>query len=179
VSDATIVIDVQNGFTRFGNLASPRCLAAVPRIAGHVQKAIARGDFLIFTADWHGPDDLEFKMFPEHCVEGSEEAEIVDELKPYLSNASLVRKRRFSAFFGSELDRIIADIAPGLVSVVGVCTDICVLHTVADLRNRDVDVRVIREAVETFDGPGHPADEVNTWALGHMRAVLGAEIVDA
>jgi len=176
VSGALIVIDAQNGFTKFGNLASSRCLAALPRITAHVQDALARGDYLIFTADWHRPDDLEFKMFPEHCVEGSEEAEIVDELKPYVPSASLVRKRRYSAFYDSELDRILADIAPDTVTVVGFCTDICVLHTTSDLRDRDLAVRVPADAVETFDGPGHPADEANRWALSHMRDVLGAEI---
>jgi nicotinamidase/pyrazinamidase len=176
VTDALIVIDVQNGFTKFGNLSSPRCLAAIPRIADEVERAADRGDFLIFTADWHRPDDLEFKMFPEHCVEGSDEAEIVDELKPYLAAASLVRKRRYSAFFDSELDRIIADIAPDAVTVAGFCTDICVLHTTSDLRDRDIAVRIIADAVETFDGPGHPAEDSNRWALSHMRDVLGAEI---
>ena len=176
MSDALLVIDVQNGFTKFGNLASPRCLAVVPRIVSEVQRAADRGDFLLFTADWHRPDDLEFKMFPEHCVEGSDEAEIVDELKPFLAAASMIRKRRYSAFYGSELDRIIADIAPETVTIVGFCTDICVLHTTSDVRDRDIAVRIVSDAVETFDAPGHPAGDVNRWALSHMRDVLGAEI---
>ncbi|GAC1480176.1 MAG: hypothetical protein PVSMB9_04620 [Candidatus Dormibacteria bacterium] len=58
--------------------------------------------------------------------------------------------------------------------MVGVCTDICVLHTVADLRNRDYAVVVPADAVETFDGPGHPGDEVQRFALAHMSQVLGA-----
>ena len=35
---------------------------------------------IIFTADTHAPDDLEFKMFPPHCVRGTSDVEIIPEL---------------------------------------------------------------------------------------------------
>ena len=66
---------------------------------------------------------------------------------------------------------------PQRVTVIGVETDICVLHTIADLRNRDYRVVVPARAVETFDGPGHPGDQVQQWALSHLKGVLGATIV--
>ena len=65
------------------------------------------------------------------------------------------------------------------MTVIGVCTDICVLHTVADLRNRDYRVVVPASAVATFDAPGHPGDEVQKWALAHLKAVLGARVLPA
>lgn len=172
---ALIVVDVQNGFTKFGNLASPRCLQVVGRIARIVAAERERAA-LIFTADTHAPDDAEFQIFPPHCIAGTPEAEIVDELLPFAEGATILRKTRYSAFFGTDLDRILTERAPEEVAVVGVCTDICVLHTVAGLRNRDYRVRVISEGVETFDAPGHPAVQVNRWALEHMRAILGAEV---
>jgi len=87
-----------------------------------------------------------------------------------------VPKRRYSGFFGTDLERLLAELAPDVVEVVGVCTDICVLHTVADLRNRDYRVVVRRELVETYEAPGHQADEINRFALAHMRDVLGATV---
>jgi nicotinamidase-related amidase len=60
--------------------------------------------------------------------------------------------------------------------VVGVCAGICVLHTVADLRNRDYAVTVRGELVETYDAPGHPGDEVKSWSLAHLCDILGARI---
>lgn len=173
---ALIVVDVQNGFTRQGALASPRCLDAIDRIRKIVEEERAAGAHLIFTADTHTPDDPEFEMFPPHCIEGTEENEIVDELRPFLEGATLIRKRRYSAFHGTPLDRTLASLRPELVTVVGVCTDICVLHTVADLRNRDYPVVVRRDGVETFDSPDHPADEVNRFALDHMAGILGARV---
>lgn len=178
--NVTIVVDVLNGFTKEGNLASPLCLAAIPRIQQVLDDRVRAGDDLIFLADTHDPDDLEFQIFPVHCVRGTHESEVVDELQPYLkAGARLIRKRRYSGFFETDLEAVLRQLRPSLVTVVGVCTDICVLHTVADLRNRDYRVVVPADAVATFDGPGHAADEVQRWALEHMRGILGAQIQPA
>lgn len=179
MANATIVVDVLNGFTREGNLASPRGVAAIPRIEQVIRDRVRAGDQLIFLADTHDPGDLEFRIFPVHCVRGSHEAEVVDELQPYLKGAHLVRKRRYSGFFETNLDAILRELHPELVTVVGLDTDICVLHTVADLRNRDFAVVVPADAVATFDAPGHPGDEVQRWALAHMQGILGARVQPA
>jgi len=55
--------------------------------------------------------------------------------------------------------------------VAGVCTDICVLHTVADARNRDYPVEVVEAAVASFDPEAHQ------FALEHMKMILGARVV--
>jgi len=177
--NVTIVVDVLNGFCREGNLASPRCAAAIPRIREIVEERQQAGDQLIFLADTHDPDDKEFEIFPVHCVRGTNEAEVVDELRPFLRSAVLIRKRRYSGFFETDLERVLRQASPEEVTVVGVCTDICVMHTVADLRNRDYRVTVPATGVETFDAPGHPGDEVQRFALAHLRGVLGARVVEA
>jgi len=112
-----------------------------------------------------------------HCVRGTIESEVVPELQPLLHDATLIRKRRYSGFFETDLEERLKAAQPEQVTVVGVCTDICVLHTVADLRNRDYRVVVPAAAVETFDGPGHPGDEVQHWALAHLKSVLGARVL--
>jgi nicotinamidase/pyrazinamidase len=173
---AIIVVDVLNGFCKAGNLASERLGGVVPRIRAHLQRELAQGAKAIFLVDTHRPDDPEFQMFPPHCIEGSGEAEIVDELREFAEPTLVVRKNRYSGFFGTDLEGILADLAPDEVEVVGVCTDICVLHTVADLRNRDYAVTVRRDLVETFDAPGHAGDGIDRFALAHMRDILGARV---
>ena len=84
MASALIVVDVQNGFLREGNLASDRCLAVLPAIREEVERALAADERVFFTADTHETDDAEFEIFPEHCVRGSHEAELVDELAGYL-----------------------------------------------------------------------------------------------
>jgi nicotinamidase/pyrazinamidase len=175
--NVTIVVDVLNGFCKFGNLASPRCDAAIPRIREVIEERRRAGDHLIFLADTHDPNDREFEVFPVHCVRGTAESEVVPELQPLLHEGTLIRKRRYSGLFETDLEARLLAAQPEQVTVVGVCTDICVLHTVADLRNRDYRVVVPASAVETFDGPGHPGDEVQRWALAHLKGVLGAHVL--
>ncbi len=176
--NAVLVVDMLNGFCKAGNLASPLCDAAIPRVARILEERVAAGDHLVFLADNHAPDDREFEIFPPHCIRGTAEAEVVPELQRFLRlpQSTLVPKTRYSGFYGTDLDQRLNALAPQEVRVVGVCTDICVLHTVADLRNRDVRVIVPADGVETFDAPGHAAAEVNRFALDHMAQVLGAKV---
>lgn len=173
-----VVTDVQEGFTRTGNLASPECTAAIPRVVDIVTEALDAGTPVIFTKDSHVQNDREFEVFPRHCVVGTDEHELVAELRPLEPRAAaVIEKRRYSAFFDTEAERILQELAPDEVHILGFCTDICVLHTASDLRNRDYPVVVRKDGCETFDAPGHDHDEVNRWALAHMEKVLGARVV--
>ena len=172
-----LVIDVLNGFCKQGNLASPRLARVIAPISRLLEHELAAGARVIFIADTHDSDDPEFEMFPPHCVKGTGEEEVVDELKPYAAGAMLIRKNRYSAFHGTGLEKALEEIDPEEVVLVGVCTDICVMHTAADLRNRQYRVTVPLGCVETYDAPGHDGDETNRFAVGHMRDVLGVGIV--
>jgi nicotinamidase-related amidase len=171
-----VVVDMTNAFCRVGNLASERLDSITSRVVAYLEREEARGTTLVFLIDTHTPDDPEFQMFPPHAIRGSGEDEVVPELATLARRGIEVRKSRYSGFYGTELDDILSDLRPDVVEVVGVCTDICVMHTVADLRNRDYPVVVRRDLVETYDAPGHDGDEVNGFALAHMRDVLGARI---
>ena len=173
-----VVTDVQEGFTRKGNLASPECTAAIPRVVAIVKDAQDAGTPVIFTKDSHVENDLEFRMFPPHCIVGTDEHDLVEELREYEPDAAaVIQKRRYSAFFDTELEKVLEQLEPDEVRIIGFCTDICVLHTTSDLRNRDYPVTVIKEGCETFNAPGHDNQEVNRWALAHIESILGARVV--
>lgn len=178
MAELLVVVDMQNGFLREGNLASDRCLAVLPAVRREVDHALATGRRVLFTADTHEVGDAEFAVFPEHCIRGTREADLVDELVPLLErdDVLLVRKRRYSALFETEFEGHLHRFNIDSVRICGVCTDICVLHTTADLRNRDLPVTVAAQATATFDGPGHPGDAVQEFALRHLNRVLGAKI---
>jgi nicotinamidase/pyrazinamidase len=173
-----MVIDTQEGFTRQGNLASATCTAAIPRIRAIVEEEGLARTPVIFTKDSHREGDPEFRMFPPHCIVGTPEHELVEELRDFEPDAAaVVQKTRYSAFHETELDQVLADLNPDQVHVIGLCTDICVLHTTADLRNRDFAVVVHKDGVETFDAPGHGNEDANRWALSHLEGILGAQVV--
>jgi nicotinamidase/pyrazinamidase len=173
---AIIVIDMLVGFCRRGNLYSPRYDSIVPRLRDHLVAAEAGDVPVIFLVDTHTPDDPEFATFPPHCVEGSGEDEVIPELAGFARRGTVVRKHTFSGFRGTQLDAVLERLAPEVIEVAGVCTDICVLHTVYDLKVRGYDVLVHEGLVETFDAPGHDAEEFNRFALAHVRDVLGARV---
>jgi nicotinamidase/pyrazinamidase len=172
-----LVTDVQEGFTRLGNLASPHMTVAIPRVVRILEDEAAKETPVIFTKDSHREGDPEFEVFPPHCIVGTAEHDLVEELRPFEAGAAaVIEKRRYSAFFETDLEKVLEELDPREIHICGFCTDICVLHTTADLRNRDYRVVVRRDGVETFDGPGHPNDETNRWALAHIESVLGARV---
>jgi len=172
-----LVVDMLRGFHDMGNLANPRMAKIIPDVENLLNNALAYGDYAIFLKDFHKSDDKEFKMFPPHCIRGTMETELVDELKKFERYGLVINKTRYSGFYDTNLANVLNIYKPETVIVVGVCTDICVLHTVADLRNRDYSVIVPTDCVETFDIPGHPAEESAKWALNHMTKILGAVTV--
>lgn len=172
MANVVIVIDMQNGFMRAdGTLyCGDQAREIIPRVAARARGEQDAGAALFFTQDSHVENDKEFEMFPPHCIEGSEEEQIIDELAPLAQEAQIVKKRRYSAFFETDLADTLAALQPDKVVVMGDCTDICVLHTVSDLRNRDYRVEVPADCVASFDPQQHE------WALGHMEKILGAQI---
>ena len=106
---------------------------------------------------------------PFTASEGPKKLKSSPELRAY--DGSILRKRRYSAFFETDLEQRLADLKPDKVIVCGVCTDICVMHTASDARNRDYAVEVPTDCVASFDPDAH------AYALSHMEKILGAKLV--
>jgi nicotinamidase/pyrazinamidase len=170
MGDVVLVIDMQRGFLEEGNplYCGDDARKIIPQVKKLLDRETARGSAVFFTADAHAPDDKEFEMWPPHCVKGSEEAEIIPELTPYPGKR--IDSARYSAFYGTDLAEQLAALRPDRIHVCGVCTDICVLHTVADARCRDYDVVVYTDCVATFD------EEMHRFGLKHIDEILGAKL---
>jgi nicotinamidase-related amidase len=78
---ALVIIDMTNGFTREGLLASPRVGALIPGITSLAEACLRKHIPVIAPSDTHTPEAEEFSAYPAHCVAGSEESDLVDELK--------------------------------------------------------------------------------------------------
>ncbi len=171
MANAVIVIDLLKGFMEEGYplYCGEQARLIIPRISKLLERELEKGSKVFFLCDRHAPDDLEFKMFPPHCVTGTEEAEIIPELSSY--PGEVIPKNRFSCFFNTTLADRLKELGPEKLIVCGVCTDICVMHTVADARDRDYEVEVPTDCVASFNDDGH------RFALDHMDKVLGAKLV--
>ncbi|MBU4532935.1 MAG: isochorismatase family cysteine hydrolase [Eubacteriales bacterium] len=145
----------------------------IPFVRDKVREFEHADEPIIYINDAHAEDDLEFARFPRHCVAGSEGAGLIPDVQPGNSRRDRVytiEKRRYSGFFETNLGEILETLAPDEIHVVGVCTNICVLYTVEELRNRDLATVVYRQGMASFD------EEAHTWALQQMTDVLGARI---
>ncbi|MFP3297336.1 MAG: isochorismatase family cysteine hydrolase [Vulcanisaeta sp.] len=127
---AVVVVDMQNDFVKpNGKLYVPTAQATVPAIRKLLEKARDANVPIIYTQDWHFKNDPEFRIWGEHCVMNTWGAEIIDELKP-MSDDILIRKRRYDAFFGTDLDYVLRHVVhANTLVIVGTVANICVLHT--------------------------------------------------
>jgi nicotinamidase-related amidase len=144
------------------------------RIIPVIQKEIARArgasEPVVYLTDNHLPGDAEFQMFPPHAIVGTKGAQIVPELAPVTDDV-VIPKRRFSGFFGTDLDITLRERGVDTVRLVGDCTNICVLYTAADARNLGYAVEVPENAVTSFD------EEAHRDALRELERTLGAKII--
>ena len=165
-----LVIDMLRGFLEEGHplYCGDKARRIIPNVQALLEQEVTQGSRVFFVCDHHTPDDPEFNMFPPHCIEGTPEAEVIPELVKY--RGEVIPKRRFSAFFETPLEMKLSELKPEKLIICGVCTDICVLHTVADGRNRDYQVEVPVDCVASFDERAHH------FALEHMEKVLGAKL---
>ena len=171
MANAVLVIDMLRGFLEEGYplYIGEECRRIIPHIQELLEKEIKNGSPVIYICDNHAPDDLEFRMFPPHCIEGTLETEIIPELSGY--NGEIIPKRRYSGFFDTLLGDRLKELRPDKLVICGVLTNICVLHTAADARNRDYEVEVPVDCVSSPDADAH------RFALEHMENVLGVTLI--
>ena len=171
MANAVLVVDMVRGFLEEGYplYCGARARGIIPNVQRLLEQELAQGSTVFFLCDHHTPDDPEFKMFPPHCIEGTPEAEVIPELAQY--QGEVIPKRRFSAFFDTPLGEKLSQFKPERLIICGVCTDICVLHTVADARSSDYQVEVPVNCVASFDEKAH------LFALEHIEKILGAKLV--
>ncbi len=170
MANAVLVIDMLKGFLEEGCplYCGAKARNIIPNVKKLLKEETKKGSKIFFICDSHLPDDAEFKMFPPHCIKGTSESEIIPGLVEF--PGEIVLKTRYSAFYGTSLAGKLAKLKPDKLIVCGVCSDICVLHTVTDARNRDYPVEVPVDCIASFDEKAHEA------ALGHMEKVLGARL---
>ena len=169
---ALIVVDMLVDFIdRKGSLyCGPTADRIIPIIKEKIEEARRVGDLIIYVNDSHKPDDKEFQMFPKHCVKGTPGAQVIPDLKPRRGD-KVIRKISLSSFYGTRLEEVLKRHKVKHVDVVGVCTSICVMDAVGDLRNRGYSVTVHKKGVADFDQRFH------RFALQRMEKTYGAEVV--
>lgn len=129
--DVLVVVDMQNDFVS-GTLGSAEAREIVPYVVGRVVDGINRGEKVLFTRDTHEDNYLntqEGRKLPmAHCVRGTEGWEIIDQLREYTVERQVLDKPAFgSRELGETLAAMNEQEPVEKITLVGLCTDICVI----------------------------------------------------
>lgn len=108
-----------------------RLRAKIPAISNFLEKAKNHGMHLVYVTDAHRPNDWEFTVLKPHAIDGTKGAEIIKEVAPN-SDDYVVKKRRFSGFFGTDLDLYLREIVVDTVALIGGPTHVSVRYTAVD-----------------------------------------------
>lgn len=172
-----INVDMVNGFVKKGAMADSYIEHIIPEHVRLMKKAEESDDEMIaIIKDTHKEECREFKRYPAHCVEGTEESELIRELSEFEENALVYKKNSTSTIYAPNfLDDI--DKMKNLkeVVIIGCCTDICVMNLAIPLQNyfdqqdRNILITVPKNAVETYNAPNHNREEYNEMAFKLME----------
>jgi nicotinamidase-related amidase len=179
---ALIIVDMINGFVREGALQSPRAETVIPAIESLSKEIDKRSIKKLAFADSHTDKSPEFGAYPTHCLAGTSESEVVDELKR-IGGYTLIEKNSTNGFHEEEFKKWLNENQQiNTFIITGVCTNICVeqfaltLKTYFNMQNKNARVIVPINTVETYDLGIHDGDLMNTMALYNM-IVNGIEVV--
>ena len=183
-SAALIVVDVQNCFVDGGTLPVAHGADVVP-IINQLGKVLHN---VVLTQDWHTPGHVSFAsshagkkpfdsvklgygeqvLWPDHCIQGSQDAELVKGLE--LPQAQLIVRKgyhqhtdSYSAFLEADhktptgLGGYIKERKIKTVYITGLATDFCVAWTALDARKQGLKVYVIEDATRGIDVNGSMA----------------------
>ena len=158
---AMIVVDMQNDFVAPGApMETPAARAMVPRLAEALGICRGRGIRVVYTAHVHRRDGCDMGLFAMHppiasraaLVDHTPGVEIYPELAPQ-PGEHVVKKHRYSGFFGTDLDIILRGWGIDTVIISGTTTENCCHATARDAMFRNYRVVFLSDATATYDYP--------------------------
>ncbi len=180
---AIIVVDMENDFVASGApLETPMAMDIMPNLQRLLRHARDSGMRVIYTTHVHRGDGCDRGLFGEiwppigdgaGLVDGTPGIEIYPDVAP-AENEPVIKKHRYSGFFGTDLDQILRTENIETVAVTGVTTENCCHATARDAMFNGYRVAFLSDATGTFDYPdigfgAVPAAEIHRVSL----AILG------
>jgi len=186
-----IVVDMINGFMKEGLLADHKMMEIIPTAKNIIEEFIKENYPIFAFRDVHtklSPEHNNFSgLLPQmHCLAGSEEVDLISELKPYERQMIVIDKNATmgitSPITHSEIEyNFLSEYLVSLkqlveVVLIGVCTDICIMDNAIPIKktfdqlNINTRVTVPKNAVDTYHIDGiHDKQEWNKMAFRFMN----------
>ena len=164
---ALIVIDIQK--STFIDDSVERSIANMPgyrdrmlAARGAIDAAHDAGIPVIFIQEIHRADHVDFGRELDgdedvHCLEGDPRTDVAAEEMGFRRGDYIVPKRRYSAFFGTDLEILLRGLKAETLILCGGLTDVCVHYTFVDAHQSDYFCRVIEDCVAGSSLDAHEA----------------------
>ena len=186
---ALIVVDIQA--LTFDETIRHR---AIPNMPGYkdrmlkarrlIDKAREQDIPVIFIQEVHRPNLVDFGRELDgdedvHCLEDDPNTAIAVEQTGFRPDDYLIKKRRYSAFFGTDLEILLRGLKVDTLLLCGGLTDVCVHYTFVDAHQSDYFCRVIEDCVGGSSEEAHEAalramEYLQTGARRSLDEVLAA-----
>lgn len=178
---ALIIVDYSNDFVADNGKLT--CGEPGQKIENYIVERIEaynkEKNDIFFMMDLHYEENQfhpESKLFPPHNIIGTLGRELYGKVNDIYQNilfndyVHYLDKTRYDSFHGTPLDIMLRERGITHLEIVGVCTDICILHTAVTAYNLGYHLTIPVKGVASFNPVGHD------WALDHFKNSLGAEV---
>jgi len=186
---ALIVVDIQA--STFIDTSEVRAIDNMPgykerMLKSHIaiNKARERDIPVVFIQEVHRPDLVDFGRELDgdediHCLEDNPNTDIAVEEMGFVPADYLIKKRRYSAFFGTDFEILLRGLKVDTLLLCGGLTDVCVHYTFVDGHQSDYFCRVIEDCVAGSSEEAHEAalramEYLQTGARRSLREVMAA-----
>ena len=168
IRKALYMIDMNNGFVNFGNMANPKYNELVNEQLKLVNKFRKENQLVNFVLEGHTTDSIEFDSYPSHCVLGTKEAELIPEFinEQNKENTRTYYKNSINGMLNRNLqDDIKSQDNLNEIVIGGVCADLCVMDFARtfsrylDEINRRAKIFVVENTIDTYDSLEHNREE--------------------
>ena len=168
IRKALYIIDMNNGFVNFGNMANPKYNELVNEQLKLINKFRKENQLVNFVLEGHTTDSIEFDSYPSHCVLGTKEVELIPEFidEQNKENTRTYYKNSINGMLNRNLQDDIKN-QDNLNEIVigGVCADLCVMDFARtfsrylDEINRRAKIFVVENTIDTYDSLEHNREE--------------------
>lgn len=182
MAKALLIIDYTNDFvaTKGALSAGKSAQDLEPYIVNLANNFLNRNDYVILPTDMHEQNDTfhpESKLFPAHNIKDTWGRKFYGSLQNFIDtnienkNVYAYAKNHYNSFANTNLDNYLRQRNITQLELVGVCSDICVLHTAIAAYDLNYQVTIHENGIATFTPNGQE------WALAHFKNSLGFKVI--
>lgn len=182
-----ISVDIQRGYALPAEQTGISLMEGQAGLISNAERIVAAartaGVPVVFFSEVHRPDGVDFGRELDgdegiHCVEGADATELWPTLTPGPGEYAIA-KRRYSCFFGTDLEILLKGLGASTLILIGGLTDVCVHYTFVDGHQHDYRVRVVSDCVIGSTQARHAASLSAMEYLQHGACRTTAEVLDA